>query len=64
MALTDTVTEPSPDALAGDTVAQDALEDAVQLQPVGAVTVSVAFAAPAPTETVRGETVKLHGTPA
>ena len=60
-AATVTVTEPSPDPLAGDAVAQAAPEDAVHAQPGCAVTVTLALPPPAATDTVAGDTVYTHG---
>jgi hypothetical protein len=56
LAATVTVTDALPDPLAGETVAQPALDAAVHAQPAWAVTVTAALPPPAATETVAGDT--------
>jgi hypothetical protein len=56
LAGTVTVTDPSPDPLAGDTVAQPALDEAVQVQPACAAIVTVALSPPASTDIDAGDT--------
>lgn len=58
------VTVPLPVSLAGDTVSQLAPDDAVQLQPAGALTATGTLPPPAGTDAVVGVTVNVQLAPA
>jgi hypothetical protein len=64
LAPNDSVTEPAPLPDAGLTVIHDAPLDAVQPQPDAVATLTDEVPADGPTESVVGDTVKVHGAPA